>query len=450
MAMRRKSNAAAVFVFVLASVAVASAAAAQELPGPERIAEVRKYIKEGWTTLTRSVRDLPKAAPDPKMKGHRGPWTVYLSPREDRKRVEAVLASQLDEAGRAQIVLQTLPADRSKITEHGLLYLPHPYVVPGGRFNEMYGWDSYFILVGLLRDDEVERAKEMTDNFVYEVEYYGTVLNANRTYYLSRSQPPFLTRMILGVFEKTRDKAWLRSTVPAIESHYRFWTTEPHLVPATGLSRYYDFGDGPAPEVLSDEVDEQGRTHYDRVREYYKTHDVTDYDLSLYYDKTRDRLTDLFYKGDRSMRESGFDPSNRFGPFSADIVHHVPVCLNVLLYRMEDDMAEIQRTLGDEKAAAVWRKRTDERRGLVDKYLWDPEAGIYFDYNFESGRRRPYEFATTFYPLWAGIASAEQAARIEKNLGRFEAPGGLLTSTKTTGNQWDAPFGWAPLQLIGA
>jgi alpha,alpha-trehalase len=450
--MRRKSNAAVVPLVLLLGAVLpllrAQPVAPPAFPTPERIAEVQKYIKQGWTTLTRSVRDLPAAAPDPKMKAHRGAWTVYLSPREDRKRVEADIAKQLDEAGRAQVTLRTLPTDRSQIAEHGLLYLPHPYVVPGGRFNEMYGWDSYFILVGLLRDDEVTRAREMTDNFVYEVEYYGTVLNANRTYYLSRSQPPFLSRMVLGVYEKTKDTAWLRSALPRIESHYRSWTTEPHLVPETGLSRYYDFGDGPAPEVLSDEVDDKGRTHYDRVREYYRTHEVTDYDLSLYYDKARDRLTDLFYKGDRSMRESGFDPSNRFGPFSADIVHHVPVCLNVLLYQMEVDTAAIHRTLGDDAAAAVWTERAGKRRERIDRYLWDPEAGLYFDYNFKAGRRRPYEFGTTFYPLWAGIASKEQAARVVKNLSRFEAPGGLLTSTQSTGNQWDAPFGWAPLQLL--
>src|SRR4029453_7989625 len=198
--MRTKSNAAlALFGLALAG---APDASAQQLPPRERLQEVRKYIKQGWTTLTRSVRDLPAAAPDPKMKAHRGAWPLYLSPREDRQRVEAILARQLDAAGRARIALRTLPADRSKIEEHGLLYLPHPYVVPGGRFNEMYGWDSYFILVGLLRDDEVALAKDMTDNFLYEIEHYGTVLNANRTYYLTRSQPPFLTRMMLGVFEQ--------------------------------------------------------------------------------------------------------------------------------------------------------------------------------------------------------------------------------------------------------
>jgi alpha,alpha-trehalase len=362
--------------------------------------------------------------------------------------VEAQLAKQLDAAGRAQIELRVLPADARAVTEHGLLYLPRPYVVPGGRFNEMYGWDSYFILVGLLRDGEVDRARDMTENFLYEVEHYGMVLNANRTYYLSRSQPPFLTRMILGVFEKTHDRAWLRASLPAAEKYYRFWTSPPHLLPKLGLSRYYDLGEGPAPEVLSDERDERGRTHYDRAREYYRTHEVTDYDVALFYDAKADRLGDLFYKGDRSMRESGFDPSERFGPFSADIVHYAPVCLNALLYQMELDLAEIQAALGDPEAAKGWRQRADERRQKIDRYLWDPQAGLYLDYNFQTGQRRHYEFATTFYPLWAGIASAQQAARVVEALPRFEAPGGLLTSTRTTGNQWDAPFGWAPLQLL--
>jgi len=444
--MRTQSNAALALLGLVLGGAPCSDA--QELPSPQRIQEVRAYIKQAWTTLTRSVRDLPAAAPDPKLKTHRGAWPVYVSAREDRTRVEAALARQLDAAGRRQIELRTLPADPSAIREHGLLYLPKPYVVPGGRFNEMYGWDSYFILVGLLRDGELARAKDMTENFLYEVEHYGTVLNANRTYYLSRSQPPFLTRMILGVFDRTQDRAWLRSTLPAIEKHYAFWTSPPHLVPETGLSRYFDLGSGPAPEVLADEVDERGLTHYDRVREYYRTHDVSDYDLALYYDKARDALTELFYEGDRSMRESGFDPSNRFGPFSVDIVHHVPVCLNVLLYQMEADTASIYRTLGDADAAGRWTTRAEQRRERIDRYLWDPEAGLYFDYDFRTGRRRHYEFATTFYPLWAGIASKEQAARVVKGLPRFEAPGGLLTSTQATGNQWDAPFGWAPLQLL--
>ena len=107
------------------------------------------------------------------------------------------------------------------------------------------------------------------------------------------------------------------------------------------------------------------------MREYYKTHEVTDYDVSRYYDRQADRLTDLFYKGDRSMRESGFDPSNRFGPFSVDIIHHAPVCLNVLLYQMEKDGAEIARVLGDAGAAKTWEARASARHRSIDTYLWD-------------------------------------------------------------------------------
>jgi alpha,alpha-trehalase len=219
-------------------------------------------------------------------------------------------------------------------------------------------------------------------------------------------------------------------------------------VPDVGLSRYFDRGNGPAPEVLADEKDERGLTHYDRAREYYRTHDIADYDESLYYDSRRDRLTDLFYKGDRSMRESGFDPSNRFGPLNVDVIHYAPVCLNTLLYVMEEDAARIMEILGDKAAAGVWQGRASSRRDLVNSLMWDEPAGLYYDYNFRTRRLRRYDFATTFYPLWAGIASPMQASRVRANLERFEAPGGLLTSTEITGNQWDAPFGWAPLQMI--
>lgn len=427
----------------------ALAAAQSALPPAAQVAEVREYIKAGWTTLSRSNRDLPAAAKDPKLPREPGSaWPVYVSMREDRERVARELRQVLRENELASIELRTLPSERKSIREHGLLYLPRPYVVPGGRFNEMYGWDSFFIQVGLLRDGELGLARDMVDNFIYEIEHYGTILNANRTYFLTRSQPPFLTRMILGVYRKAPNRAWLESTWPAIEAYYRFWTTGEHAVPSVGLSRYWDAGDGPAPEVVSDERDERGRTHYDRVREYYRTHAVPDYDLALYYDRQRDELTPLFYKGDRSMRESGFDPSNRFGPFSADIIHYVPVCLNSLLYQMELDAAEIATLLGDRPAADTWRTRATSRKERINALLWDDAAGLYFDYNFQTKRRRIYEFATTFYPLWVGIAGKEQAARVRANLSKFEAPGGIVTSTQVTGSQWDAPFGWAPLQLI--
>jgi alpha,alpha-trehalase len=418
-------------------------------PSAERISAVRQYIKQGWHTLTRSARDLPRAAPDPKIRRAPGePAPVYLAADEDRAATEQKLRAVLSAEDLQGIELRTLPGRPDQIREHGLLYVPYPYVVPGGRFNEMYGWDSYFIQLGLLRDGEIDLARDMTDNFVYEIAHYGMILNANRTYFLTRSQPPFLTEMILGVYGKTHDRAWLRATLPAVDRYYRFWTTAPHLIESIGLSRYYDLGDGPAPEVVSDERDAQGRTHYDRVREYYRTHQVDDYDVSQFYDRAADALTARFYKGDRSMRESGFDPSNRFGPFSASITDYAPVCLNVLLYRMEQDAGRISAILGNAPAAAEWQARARRRGQLIDRYLWDPGAGLYFDYNATTGARRSYEFATTFYPLWAGLASPQQARRVVGNLGRFEAPGGILTSTQTSGSQWDAPFGWAPLQMI--
>ena len=265
---------------------------------------------------------------------------------QDRLRTE-VPAAELQ-----KLDLRPLPSDPGQISDQGLLYLPRPYVVPGGRFNEMYGWDSYFIQMGLLRDDQVELAKDLADNALYEVREYGKVLNANRTYYLTRSQPPFLTQMVLAVYRRTQDRKWLEESVPAIEKYYRYWTTDPHLTPATGLSRYFDLGDGPSPEVLSSERDSSGRADYDLIRDYFRTHRIRDYDAAQYYDAKKDELTPLFYKGDRSMRESGFDPSSRFGPFSIDIIHYNPVCLNTLLYLMEIQTGEIMSTLGGK---ATWR-----------------------------------------------------------------------------------------------
>src|SRR5881396_3316395 len=219
-------------------------------PSASQIRAVRQYIKRTWTVLTRSARDLPRAAPDPKMRRAPGAsWPVYVAADEDRAAIARTLGAVLTPADLQHIDLRVLPADRRGISDHGLLYLPHPYVVPGGRFNEMYGWDSYFIGRGLLRDNtqsELELAHAMTDNFLYEVAHYGMILNANRTYFLTRSQPPFLTEMILGVYASTHDRAWLSRTLPFIDKYYAFWTGPPHLVESTGLSRYFDLGDGPA------------------------------------------------------------------------------------------------------------------------------------------------------------------------------------------------------------
>jgi alpha,alpha-trehalase len=265
---------------------------------------------------------------------------------------------------------------------------------------------------------------------------------------MTRSQPPFLTEMLLNAYERTHDRKWLEDSAPAIEEYYRYWTSEPHLTPATGLSRYFDLGEGPAPEVLASERDSQGRTHYDLARQFFRTHSIADYDVAQYYDSKRDQLTSLFFKGDRSMRESGFDPSDRFGPFSIDIIHYNPVCLNSLLYMTELQTADIMRILNRAEAEGAWRKRALHRADLINRLMWNERDGLYEDYEFVHQRRRKYPFLTTFYPLWAGIATRDQAARVVRNLPMFERSGGLQTSTNRSGEQWDAPFGWAPLEML--
>jgi alpha,alpha-trehalase len=422
-------------------VALAAEAAQPEVP-------ILTYIHQTWATLTRSHQDLAAAAIDPKLRpSAERRWPVYV-PEGDFEKAAAQIRREMKPTDFAKIELRSLPQTPEQILEHGLLYLPRPYVVPGGRFNEMYGRDSFFIQMGVLRDGDVGLAKDMADNFLYEIRQYGKILNANRTYYLTRSQPPFLTEMLLGVYRATNDRQWLQAAVPAVEKYYRFWTSEPHLVSKTQLSRYFDTGEGAAPEVVAGEHGAHGAGEYDLIKRYFRTHRISDYDISQYYDAPKDQLTSLFYKGDRSMRESGFDPSSRFGPFSIDIIHYNPVCLNSLLYLMEVQVAEIMTILNQDAASAAWRARAQDRAARINQLLWSEKDGLYYDYDFVHERVRIYPFLTTFYPLWIGVASRDQAARVVRNLPLFERAGGLQTSTKHSGDQWDAPFGWAPLEWI--
>lgn len=444
-ALTRKRYARLIFASFVAAILLQ----AQTQAPVAQTSSILEYIQQTWKVLTRSNSNLATAAVDPKFHPDAdGRWPVYISRTEDVQLVDEGLRREMPAAGFKTIDVMPLPEDLDSLKAQGLLYLPHPYVVPGGRFNEMYGWDSYFIQVGLLRDNELAMAKNMADNFLYEVRNYGKVLNANRTYYMSRSQPPFLTQMVLGVYKKTHDRKYLEQALPEIQKYYQFWATEPHLTPETGLSRYWDMGEGPAPEVVSAERDAQGHTHYELVKDYFKTHKITDYDVNQYFDGATDQLTPLFYKGDRSMRESGFDPSNRFGPFNIDIIHYDPVCLNSLLYLTATQIGEILDTLGRKDEGDTWRKKAQERGEKINHLMWDEKDGLYYDYDFVKKRVRHYPFLTTFYPLWAGFASKEQAARVVKNLPLFEKIGGLQTSTYVSGNQWDSPFGWAPLQMI--
>jgi alpha,alpha-trehalase len=440
---------------------------------------ILSYISTSWDTLTRSMEDCSTVV-DPKLAEH----SVLYLPAE-----MPVSAQVEDMQRRCHVQVKALPEkiqhpgqlDTSKLDPPGLLYLEHKYVVPGGRFNEMYGWDSYFIVRGLVRDGRSDLAKGMIENFFFEIEHYGTVLNANRSYYLSRSQPPFLTSMIVAVHDAEKaagrdDKKWLERAFAFAAKDWEMWTREPHLAGDTGLARYYDFGDTPAPESLKDETD-----HYRKVASYFLNHpeqdrgylvrktvsskDLVTAGVGKHYsvqicdvsptaervgcDQTEEiTLSRDFYRGDRSMRESGFDVSFRFGPHGAATHHYAAVCLNSLLYKYEKDLTAISTELGHAKEADEWKKRARQRGENIQKYLWDAQRGFFFDYNTDRKERSTYEYITTFYPLWAGLATKEQAAAVMKNVARLEQPGGLVMSPYETEGQWDFPYAWAPTQLL--
>ncbi|KTD09367.1 trehalase family glycosidase [Legionella jamestowniensis] len=400
--------------------------------------DVTRYIEKSWDILTRDNYNLLKSQHDTKLTAQH--LIIYIPKEEDINAIRNKAIKKYSQNKNSLVEFRYLPKNTKTLNEHGLLYLPHPYVVPGGRFNEMYGWDSYFIELGLLEHNRLKLARNMVDNALYEIKHYGTILNANRSYYLNRSHPPLLTEMILAYYRRTGDKEWLATTIPAIDKLYQYWMSPPHLISELGLSRYYAMGQGPCPEESS--------SYYEKVIEYFRTHSVADYDKSMYFDKKANQLTALFYKADRTVRESGLDITEKYGPFSAGILDYAPVDLNTLLYKMEEEAGEINRILNNYSAAKVWEQRAVKRAELINHYLWDESTGYYFDYNFKSKKLRPYIYASTFYPLWAGVASKQQAAAIVKNLPHLLAKGGLLTSTHHPGLQWDAPFGWAPLQYF--
>lgn len=438
------------------------------------------YIHAAWDTLTRSTSDCHSLT-DIKVTTH----PVLYLPAEMTIPAEVAAVEQ-----KCHVTIAHLPRHIQQIADvrpeelpaAGLLYLPNPYVVPGGRFNEMYGWDSYFIVLGLEADHRAALAKGMVDNFLFEIEHYGAVLNANRTYYLTRSQPPFLTAMIRAVYEnpasfpatpagKVEANRWLEHAYTLAQKDYSTWIRPEHKAGTTGLARYFDYGSGPVPEMADDS------TYYPDVIRWLVAHpheggdgflvkgsehpDATeaarlkltscDIHSSVVCDRAwaqRYRLSRDFFVGDRAMRESGFDPSNRFGPFSGATHHFAPVCLNSLLYRYERDLEHIAHLLAQPTEAHRWQLKAKARSVNMQRYLWRPKDGVFADFDFTHARSSSYAYISSLYPLWAGVATREQAAQIVAKLNLFERPGGLSMSNTQTGLQWDEPFGWAPTTYI--
>jgi len=334
-----------------------------------------------------------------------------------------------------------------------------PFVVPGGRFNEMYGWDSYFESVGLLIDGKVDLAKAMADNFQYEIEYYGKILNANRSYYLTRTQPPFYTSLIREVYGVTQDKKWLASHLKtAIKEYETVWMIQGKRLTKNGLNRFLADGIGFPPECEAGHFDaiisplaKALNISVDSYIEKYQNGEIENSEL------------DIYFLNDRSVRESGHDTSYRIDGNCGELNL---VELNAFLYKYETDFTEIIASEFNDEflynnqryTPNYWNKKAEQRKQLADTYLWDEEQGMYFDYNVKRQSKSQFISATTLTPLWAKMASKEQAEKLVKAaIPLLKMQGGIAGSTQESAGkisqerpqrQWDFPNGWAPHQML--
>lgn len=321
------------------------------------------------------------------------------------------------------------------------IYTPHPVVVPGGRFRELYYWDSYWVINGLLLSEMTETARGMILNFVYLVERYGIVPNGGRVYYERRSQPPFLPLMVERFYEATGDKDFLRQVLPALEREYSFWMQNRSVDVMTSelthiLNRYNVPVDHPRPESYSDDVElAEGLS--------------TEAQKQLWMDLT-------------SGAESGWDFSSRW--FIDDTGRNngslrdtqtssiLPADLNAIMCRNERLLASFHRSLGNEEKALKYEKALSARIKAVESLLWDAEKGAWFDYNLVNKTRHLSFYPSNLAPLWAQCYSksemSDQAVQYLRDSGGLDYPNGIPTSLSDSGQQWDMPNAWPPLQHI--
>jgi alpha,alpha-trehalase len=321
-----------------------------------------------------------------------------------------------------------------------LLQLPHAYVVPGGRFVELYYWDSYFTMLGLAESGFAELVHRMTENFAYLIDRYGHVPNGTRTYYLSRSQPPvfaLMTQLCQAVGGPPAS-----DYLAQLKREHAFWMDgEQQLAPGqahrrlvrlpdgTTMNRYWDDRDTPREESWREDVATASRSG---------------------------RCAEEVYRHLRAAAESGWDFSSRWLDESAQpalasirTTDLLPVDLNAFLHELERTIARLSRLRGDTTAAGEFESRSSRRAQAIDALFWDAKAGIYVDFDWREQRRRRGFTAAALVPLFCGVASQAQAEAMARAVkARLLAPGGLGTSETSCGEQWDRPNGWAPLQWM--
>lgn len=330
------------------------------------------------------------------------------------------------------------PADR-ELPFASLLALPHRYVVPGGRFRELYYWDSYFTMLGLAVSGEHELLREMVANFASLIDRIGFIPNGTRTYYGTRSQPPLFVLMVELLASATGDAAIVDRYGAQLEREYAFWMAGAEsLAPGASSRRVVRVGD----VVLNRYWDDAAEPRQESYAE----------DLELAAETTRD-ATDLF-RDLRAACESGWDFSSRWFDetrafASIRTTSLLPVDLNSILCHLEGVLAGIRERGGDAAGTSSFRERAAKRKALLQSRFFDDSLGFFCDLHHASDRTTGIRTLAGMWPLFFGLATDAQAQRVAERLGaEFLRPGGWVTTLESTGQQWDAPNGWAPLQWI--
>jgi len=320
-----------------------------------------------------------------------------------------------------------------------LLSLPQPYVVPGGRFREMYYWDSYFTMLGLASSGRQDLVSDMVRDFAYLIDTYGHVPNGTRTYYLSRSQPPVFFAMV-GLTKPDDPAGAFAAYLGTLRREYAFWMKGEHgLKAGAAHRRVVAMPDG---SVLNRFWDDRDTPRDESYRE----------DVELAHSSKRPAAQ--LYRDLRAGAESGWDFGARWFAdghtlATIDTTEIVPVDLNSLLFALENAIRAGCERRADAACAREFASRADARRRAIDRYLWDASQGAYLDYQWTKKIRRSRLSAAALYPLFVSLASAPQAAAVAKiTASQLLRAGGVITTNVETGEQWDSPNGWAPLQWI--
>lgn len=328
--------------------------------------------------------------------------------------------------------------DKESPPYSSLLPLPYPYIVPGGRFREIYYWDSYFTMLGLKESGRQDMLENMVRNFAFLINKYGFIPNGNRSYYLTRSQPPFFSLM-LDLLAGIKGSYVYAVYQPALLKEYAFWMRDADSlqegaarknivnIGTAVLNRYWDDSNLPREESFKADVEAAERSAEPAA---------------------------VFYRNIRAAAESGWDFSSRWfedGSRLASIrtTHIVPVDLNCLLYHLEQTIATSYEVSGNPIMEKIYQAKAEKRKEVIVKYCWNPSIQCFADYWYKERKVSNSITAACLFPLFFRLATPEQAEAVRKAVqDKLLNPGGIVTTVKNTGQQWDAPNGWAPLEYI--